>query len=127
MATNPVQGDKYKSAPAARLLGPYHGLGGPSRRFLPFTYQPVRDNRMSAMLRPGIPVARKHPYPDYLYVDVPTIVKKASALVFLVCVFSLALYFSSGVYMIHPFICLITIVGAAAFYIMGVFIEKQYI
>ena len=52
-------------------------------------------------------------------IDLPTITKTASALVFLVCVFSLLVSVTTGFNVIHPVICVFVLTGAGIFYVMG--------
>lgn len=61
----------------------------------------------------------KTPLPNQLYVDVPTITKTTSRLIFLVCVFALAVWGLTGFVMIHPIIAIMTGIGSIGFYIMG--------
>ena len=83
-------------------------------------------NRMPDMLNKGIPIAAPRAYPEHLYVDVPTLARRGSRLVFLICLFALLMWAITGFSMIHPFIAVITMIGAIAFYIMGMITEKSY-
>lgn len=78
------------------------------------------------MLNKGIPITAARPYPDHLYIDAPTLAKRGSRLVFLVCLFALLIWAITGFSMIHPFIATITMIGSIAFYIMGTITEKSY-
>jgi hypothetical protein len=82
---------------------------------------------MSEKLREhGEVMPRSGAIPANLYVDVPTIAKQASRLVFLVCLFSLALSIITGVDMIHPFVSIFICLGCIPFYIMGNMLQKTY-
>jgi hypothetical protein len=67
----------------------------------------------------------ERPFPDYFYVDVPTVVKKATLLVLLICCFALSISLLTGFHMIHPLISIIAIIGCVFFYGMGVMLEKS--
>jgi hypothetical protein len=60
------------------------------------------------------------------YVDVPTIAKVASRLVFLVCAFSLCLWLLTGFSMVHPAIAMLTMIGCVGFYTMGRMAERSF-
>jgi hypothetical protein len=87
---------------------PWRPLEGPAE------VSPVRGDVMP----------RSDTMPAHLYVDVPTIAKQASRLVFLVCLFSLALSVITGVNMIHPFVSIFICLGCIPFYIMGRMLQK---
>ena len=63
--------------------------------------------------------------PAHLYVDVPTIAKQASRLVFLVCLFALLIWAITGFVMIHPIIAVVTMIGCIGFYVMGSMTQKH--
>jgi hypothetical protein len=63
--------------------------------------------------------------PRSLYVDVPTIAKTASRLVFLTCLFALLIWTITGFVMIHPIIAAMAIIGSIGFYLMGAMTEKR--
>jgi Flp pilus assembly protein TadB len=63
--------------------------------------------------------------PAHLYVDVPTIAKQASRLVFLVCLFALLIWAITGFVMIHPIIAIVTMIGCIGFYVMGSMTQKH--
>jgi hypothetical protein len=69
---------------------------------------------------------RKRPLPDHLYVDIPTVTSTISKLVFLVCIFSLAMSFLADVDMIHPFVAIIISIGCICFYIMSRMVANKY-
>ncbi len=57
--------------------------------------------------------------PDTMYVAVPVIIKTSSAIVFLICLFSLATSLIAHFNLIHPLFSLLACVAAIGFYIMG--------
>jgi hypothetical protein len=71
-------------------------------------------------------LAAKRPLPDHLYVDVPTVTSTISKLVFLVCMFSLAMSFLADVDMIHPFAAIIISICCICFYIMSRMVVNKY-
>src|SRR5262249_12270299 len=60
-----------------------------------------------------------------LYVPVSDVAKKTSAIVFLICAFSLAVSFSTGFDLIHPLFSLLGGIAAVGFYIMGKMLSRS--
>jgi hypothetical protein len=71
------------------------------------------------------PQAKKE-FPDRMYVDVSVVAIKSSALMFLVCLFSLAVSIGTGLHMIHPFAAIMIMIGCVGFYLMGRLVKKQH-
>ncbi len=65
-------------------------------------------------------------YPAHMYVDVPALTKSISAVIFLVCIFSLALSFLTGFRIIHPYVSVTVGFAAAAFYLMGEMLRRLH-
>jgi hypothetical protein len=61
----------------------------------------------------------------HMLVRVPQVVRSASLIVLLVCIFSLAMSLLTGFNMIHPFISIITALGAVLFLGMGALLERS--
>ena len=61
----------------------------------------------------------ERPYPDHMYVDIPTITKTTSAIVLLICIFSLVVYGMTGVRIIQPLISVVVGFVSGMFYGMG--------
>jgi hypothetical protein len=59
------------------------------------------------------------------YVDVADVAQSTSRVVFLVCLFSLAMWLITGFVMIQPFLAIITMIGCSGFYIMGKMAKKS--
>ena len=68
----------------------------------------------------------ERPLPAHMYVDLIILVTKASMLVFLICLFSLAVSAIDGFHMVHPFVAIIVMIGCLGFYSMTRFARKQY-
>jgi len=66
------------------------------------------------------------PLPVHLCVDIPTVTSTISKLVFVVCMFSLAMSFLAEVDIIHPFAAIIIGIGCICFYIMSRMVLNQY-
>ena len=92
--------------PTAPLIAPCHA-GNPSE-------QVVRAANMLS--------DQKRPLPDHMYVDIATITKTASALIFLLCLFSLAIGFLTKFYVIQPFVSTVIAFSSIVFFAMGVFL-----
>jgi hypothetical protein len=61
---------------------------------------------------------------DKSYIKTSVVSKTASALILLICIYSLGLWFLSGLQIIHPLLAAIASAAAGIFYFMGTFIDK---
>src|SRR6185312_9186153 len=67
-------------------------------------------------IQPGVPSQAEVQMPQ---VDVPSVIKAASGIAALVCLFSLCVWFSTGFYVIYPPLSVLIAVFSAVFYGMG--------
>jgi hypothetical protein len=84
-----------------------------------YVFVMVRDN----MVIPGNQKPR--PYPDHMYVDVPTLIKSSGGIVFLIVAFSLVMTWLTHFSMIQPEIAILIAIGAATFFLMGLMMQRR--
>ena len=66
------------------------------------------------------------PLPDHLYVDVPTITKKLSLAVFLICVLSLLVFAVTGFSAVQPIIAILFAIASGTFYTMAEIVRRSH-
>lgn len=65
------------------------------------------------------PTPAPRPYPDHMYIDMPTLVRSGGGIVFLISAFSLLLSWLTGFAMIAREIATLLAIGGIAFFFMG--------
>lgn len=68
----------------------------------------------------------KRAYLDRHYVDVPTITRRSSLIVLLVCIFSVITYTTTGFMILHPFAAAVIGVASIIFYLIGKMTRKEF-
>lgn len=115
---------------ASRVIGTRRG-GWSDRGYTPIDVRPVvvsRPDHVVVFVLGGDVMKNLQPeksFPEHMYVDVPTIAKTTSALVLLVCLFSLIVSWATGFNMIYPLIAAFVLIGAGVFYAMGRLLAKR--
>lgn len=75
---------------------------------------------------PDRAVKDQRAYPSNMYVDVPTVTKTISAVVFYLCVLSLLMSFVSGFSLIDRFFSILFAFFAAGFYLMACLMARRH-
>jgi hypothetical protein len=68
----------------------------------------------------------QRPFPDHLYIDVPTVTKNIALAVFSVCILSVLAFAVTGFAAIHPFVAILGASGAAIIYLMAGIIKRSH-
>jgi len=69
---------------------------------------------------------KQRPFPDHLYVDVPTVTERLSLIVLVFCIFAAVVYASTGFMIVHPFVAAVAGFAAVIFYFVGRLTRKEF-
>lgn len=72
------------------------------------------------------PFQTERPFPAHVYVDVATITRTASALIFVVCLFSIVIGVFTGFNVVQPFAAILIGFCSSVFFVMGVVLKREW-